>query len=334
MTQAQLSRLSVCGCAGACILVVAWWTHAGDLTPPSGPVAPTMKSLAELEPRIAVNDANTPGDSGSLFRITVPGSYYLQASITGISGKHGIFIDADAVTLDLNGFGVRGIPGSLDGVHVGAGHVNIIIHDGIIQEWGQAGIRAASADICVAESLLVYQNGDGGLRLAPHSRIRACTVRANRVCGVVLESGSVMAQCVVADTVVDGSIGGDGIYSYSDSVISDCLVSSNGGDGIHLFGPGGSVVQCVVVGNLGHGIAGTDDCRITNNRVSTLPDAGIAIRVTGAVNHIEGNSIKCFGIAIAAEGTRSLIIRNTALGGSGSVWRTASSSAASPPSAA
>jgi len=61
------------------------WVNAGDLNPPPGPVASTMKTLSEVEPRIAVNSINTPGDADSLFKITQPGSYYLTGNITGVA---------------------------------------------------------------------------------------------------------------------------------------------------------------------------------------------------------------------------------------------------------
>ncbi len=41
------------------------WVSAGDLNPPSGPVTPTMKTLTEVEPRIAINATNTPGSGNS-----------------------------------------------------------------------------------------------------------------------------------------------------------------------------------------------------------------------------------------------------------------------------
>ena len=34
---------------------------AGPLTPPAGPVASSFKTLGEVEPRIAITAANTPG---------------------------------------------------------------------------------------------------------------------------------------------------------------------------------------------------------------------------------------------------------------------------------
>ncbi|MCL4222042.1 MAG: hypothetical protein KJZ65_11815 [Phycisphaerales bacterium] len=54
---------------------------AGPPDPPSGPVASSYKTLAEVEPRIAIKATNTPGDANSVFRITQSGSYYLAGDI-------------------------------------------------------------------------------------------------------------------------------------------------------------------------------------------------------------------------------------------------------------
>ena len=48
---------------------------AGPLNPPAGPVTSTYKTLTEVEPRIAINLTNTPGDANSVFKITQRGSY-------------------------------------------------------------------------------------------------------------------------------------------------------------------------------------------------------------------------------------------------------------------
>ena len=84
----------------------------GSLTPPGAP-APVMKSLDQIEPRTIVNAANTPGDSGNSFIITNAGSYYLTTNLVGVSSKNGIKIAANNVALDLNGFALLGVPGSL-----------------------------------------------------------------------------------------------------------------------------------------------------------------------------------------------------------------------------
>src|SRR6187397_3128637 len=88
----------------AAVVGTVLWVNAGDLNPPAGPVGSTMKNLSDVEPRIAVNATNTPGDADSVFKITQSGSYYLAGNITGVSAKYGVEIAASGVTLDLNGF--------------------------------------------------------------------------------------------------------------------------------------------------------------------------------------------------------------------------------------
>src|SRR5215469_10506728 len=67
----------------------------GSLTPPGAP-APTMKSLDQIEARTPI--------SSLPFTIGSSGSYYLAASLTGSGGNDGITVNADDVTVDLNGF--------------------------------------------------------------------------------------------------------------------------------------------------------------------------------------------------------------------------------------
>ena len=78
---------------------------AGPLNPPSGPVTGTFKTLTEVEPRIAVSAANTPGNNSTAFIITQPGSYYLTGSVI-VQGIDAISIRSSNVVLDLNGFTV------------------------------------------------------------------------------------------------------------------------------------------------------------------------------------------------------------------------------------
>jgi hypothetical protein len=75
----------------------------GSLTPPGAP-APTMKTLAQIEPRTPI--ASLP------FTITNAGSYYLTTNLVGTSGTNGITIASGNVTLDLEGFALLGVPSS------------------------------------------------------------------------------------------------------------------------------------------------------------------------------------------------------------------------------
>ena len=81
----------------------------GSLTPPGAP-APTMKSLAQIEPRTPI--------SSLPFTITNAGSYFLTTNLTGQAGTNGITISADHVTIDLNGFAIIGVANSGVGVLV------------------------------------------------------------------------------------------------------------------------------------------------------------------------------------------------------------------------
>jgi hypothetical protein len=65
--------------------------HAqGALTPPGAP-APTMKTLAQIEPRMPI--------SSLTYIISAPGSYYLTTNLTCIGGSaNGINISSSDVT--------------------------------------------------------------------------------------------------------------------------------------------------------------------------------------------------------------------------------------------
>ena len=99
-----------------------------------------MKSLAQIEPRTIVNSANTPGDGTSLFIISQPGSYYLTTNLVGVSGKNGINIAANCVTLDLNGFALLGGPGSSSAIYILGAQTNITVRNGTISGWGSSGV--------------------------------------------------------------------------------------------------------------------------------------------------------------------------------------------------
>ncbi|HZW06459.1 MAG TPA: hypothetical protein VFF65_04995, partial [Phycisphaerales bacterium] len=133
--------LGAVGLAGVAALASAR-AKAGPLNPPAGAVGSTGKTLTEVEPRTAINAANTPGTATALYRITQAGNYYLTGPVAGVAGKSGIEIVADDVTIDLMGFRVQGVAGSLNGITTGGAIISdrTIIRNGRVSGWGDNGV--------------------------------------------------------------------------------------------------------------------------------------------------------------------------------------------------
>src|SRR4051794_40337731 len=139
----------------------------GSLLPPGAP-APTMKSLAQIEPRTAIT--NLP------YTINQPGSYYLTSSLTNVpgGGVDGVTVAANDVTIDLNGFALVG-RGSDNGVSVSGAQRNFSVHNGIIRSWGFRGVNALSLNSGLFERLRVSDNGGNGLGIGRGCTARDCT---------------------------------------------------------------------------------------------------------------------------------------------------------------
>src|SRR5215467_10631498 len=142
-----------------------------------GSVAVVLMSLLSCAVQAAcieVNSVNTPGDASASFVISQPGSYCVANNITGESGKTGIRIDADSVTLDLGGFALLGVSGSLSGILINT-HFYVTVRNGSLTGWGSNGLDGNSA---------------GGARL---DDLRAA---ANVFAGIVINSGSQVSNCI------------------------------------------------------------------------------------------------------------------------------------------
>lgn len=110
-----LDRRMLLGATGLVgVAALSRLAKAGPLEPPPGPVAPTGKTLVEVEPRRNVNAL--AGSAEAVHVISEPGSYVLTANVVGQAGKHGILILASGVSLDLNGFELRAVPGVFDAI--------------------------------------------------------------------------------------------------------------------------------------------------------------------------------------------------------------------------
>jgi len=238
----------------------------GSLTPPGAP-APAMKSLSQIEARTPVDALNTPGNVSFEFYINQPGSYYLTGNITGISGKNGIGIAANNVTVDLNGFtlALTGAPGLLSGVFAYNNLTNIIVRNGTVTGWNR-GLNSF-ANYCIFENLVVSANLYG-IQCAGSAEVRNCTIIGNNSFGVEVDG---------SDSLVVGN-----------HFVGNNAANSPGLAAIYVTGSNNHVENNHVTGSgvLGYGISVASSSTITNNIiVKNLVEGG------GANNYsISGNN--------------------------------------------
>ena len=259
----------------------------GPLTPPGAP-APTMKTLAQVEPRIAITNAP--------YTINRPGSYYLTTNLT--STGHGIEITTNGVALDLMGFALTGDGGSSDvGLYVRGTNVapvnGLVIRNGSVRNFG-SGLRANGCHGARFEQLTLSGNVQAG----------AWLYGASGSC-----NGNVFTDCAI------GGNAGDGINFYGNrgacdgNVVRDCAVVGNGDAGIRLYGygdvllssrcDGNSILRCTVTVNVTAGIVlnGSYQGRCAGNAVTdcvVVNNAGYGIYLDGSAS-----GGKCQGNVVA-----------------------------------
>ena len=280
----------------------------GSLTPP-GPPSPLFKTLEQVEPRTIVNAANTPGNATNSFNIGKSGSYYLTENILGAAGKNGISIEASGVVLDLNGFALEGVPGSLHGININAATVSgITVRNGTIRLWGGDGIASGAAGggfNVLFQALHVLNNGGNGLS-ALRAAITDCAVDGHGSGYGISVSESSVANCVVTGNKT-------GIRAFFNSSVQGCTGKFNPtGAELHAS----SMSDCAFQSTSIAGLLLRDRNRVAHNLISDGAADGIIIADNGRGNHIDENSVSSHagtGIHMANLGVaRNFMARNQA----------------------
>ncbi len=281
--------------AAASVAVAAAVLVAGPLDPPSGPVSGSYKTLGEVEPRIAINEVNTPGDDDSLYKITQPGSYYLTGNVTGVAGKHGIEVEASNVTIDLGRFTLVGHADSLRGVVLSESAHGCTIQHGTIDGWA-AGVAASTATRGTTVHHIVVMNCDGsGFFLGSSSSANSCKALNNGGFGISIYSYGVLRDCQAENS------GTDGIYVGNGSVLEACTTAFNAGNGMYVSA--GSVVEsCSSFDNTLSGFTGEANtavvaCNAQNNGVYGIRIASGVVRDC-AVQSNESKGVYATGSAL------------------------------------
>jgi parallel beta-helix repeat protein len=304
------------------VLATAVWVSAGDLNPPPGPIAPTQRTP------IGVN--TTPGDATALFRITQPGSYYLTGNITGVVGRHGIAIATSGVSLDLMGFQMEGVAGSLDGIHVSdLSFGSTAVVNGSIRNWNR-GTFLQGGEARVAD-LRVYENVSDGLYTGNHSVVTGCIASVNGGRGIHVSGTGIISNCdatfntshgisVSSNSIISNSTArlneGAGFFTGLGCTVTNCAALNNEIAGFSL-GDGNTVTHCSASLNTGDGFLVTNDSNVRGNMCNGNGNGagdGAGIHVTGSDNLLDGNNCTSNDRGIDVDAAGNFITRNTCSG--------------------
>lgn len=331
-------HLLAAGAAWACALTTA--ALAGDLNPPAGAVGPSMKPLSEVEPRIAINAINTPGDAASVFKITQPGSYYLTGNVTVPASRVGIRIAASNVTIDLNGFCLIGDGAGSGGIafadQAGQYHCTTV-KNGSVRAMGIYGVHLFSSQArgMLVQDVQATHNGSDGIAVSGGAVVRGCIASNNGGVGIA-HGGSqncVIENCVASNNVQTGieasgaaavvrgctaALNGiHGIAAHNGATVSECGAFDNSAVGI-LASAGSTVAGCTSMRNATDGIEVDVRCRVVGNTCNEngLGGDGAGINALGAGNRIEGNHCTNADRGIDVDGILNVVVRNTCAGNS------------------
>jgi len=192
-----------------------------------GPLAGSLLALVLAHPALAVDgviEINqsralaggvTAGDfAGFPVNLNVSGSYRLTSDLTASANNGGISIDADNVTLDLNGFTIYGGGGLIaDGISM-ANRRNVEIKNGTVRDFTRNGI---------------FTNIN-----TQFLRVIALRAIGNAIDGIDLQGqGNTIDGCTSLNN------GASGMRAFEGSLVINSVARGNGGFGLALIGPGG-----------------------------------------------------------------------------------------------
>lgn len=278
----------------AILIAGAWLSRAGDLNPPAGPIQPTN--------RVALNQQSITLP----YTIVQSGSYVLTSNLTGVAGQSGIVINADDVTVDLNGFSLFGAPGTLHGIFAATpGSRNISVVNGTVRGWGQRGVDLRNAAASQVSRVRAVGNGTIGIAVGPSSAALECNSDGNQT-GFVSSGAAELRDCSAGSNI------GDGFQVEDGSLVNRSRATGNGARGIAANRS--RVMECVARSNGGHGVEAAATCVIEGCTAdgNGTTSVGAGVRATGNDNRIEGNHAIDNDEGYSIGGVRNLVVKNSA----------------------
>ena len=320
----------------------------GSIDPPPGPIDETMKPLDVVEARTPVGPETTPGDAGSVYVIDEPGSYYLVENLVGVSGQSGIRVEADNVTLDLNGFVVDGNSVGLTGIDAAAFPETLVVKNGTVRDWTGDGVDLRS-DSAVASDLrlignarwgidaegafgvqirdrIARDNGDpqapartGGFRVPDGSTIINSASRDDVHAFVIDGVGVVLENCVSSRAAADAFL----VNQARGAVFRACTAEDGDANGFRFeIGSVATLHGCVATGNGADGFSAPEDpdrdTTLRFDACSAVGNAGDGFDIDTANARFDRCIATKNGAAGFSAGQNALLIECTASENTGS----------------
>jgi parallel beta-helix repeat protein len=294
----------------------------GSLTPPGAP-APTMKRLDEVEPRTNLQASPAPAGVDTTnpnyqFVINQPGSYYLSANIA-VTKANGIQINAEGVTLDLNGFQIaRGSGSGGDGIQISDAAHRVTLVNGSIKGFalginsinpnggaragkfrdldvsGCTSIAILSGPGAVLESCRVHDNtGTHGFSCNNGSTLTNCTASANTVTYAIASGvGATLTSCKASSNTCSF-----GIYADAGSLLTNCSAFLNIGTDTSSCGIA-TGTGCTITSSTAHANISAASTFTANTGIGFSVGAGNIIQGCTASSN-RGDGIQLVGYTLA-----------------------------------
>ncbi len=214
----------------------------------------------------------------SPYTINQPGSYIVVCNITAGSTNPTITINTSDVTIDLNGHTLYGVQHNIDGIYSAVGNNNITVTNGVVRDWGYSGIALYGNNVQVSK-VKSYNNGYQGFYLVGTSmRVMDCIADSNTQNGIEIGNAGIITGCIATNNGFEG-IKVDG----NSCQIIQNNANNNGDfvflmyDGINVKGNNCQIIENNASGNALAGIHvwGSGGCLINNNNTSNNLDSGI-----------------------------------------------------------
>ena len=224
-----------------------------------------------------------PGDApGFPITLSLTGSYKLTSNLVVPAGTRGIEINADGITLDLNGFTIMGpvtcnaalntpCTTAANNQHGITSQGNgTALRNGTVRGFSGSGVVLIHPGAAALQDMVLADNASHGLSIAS-------------IGGAYSNAGTRVTRVTAVQN------GGAG-FSNNGSATADVLfdnstASSNHGDGFSLQGGSGTIHACSGEDNKGYGLASNGFSLLSGSRFqnNTLGN------VTGQVNSAGGN---------------------------------------------